>query len=237
MPTDLIDHLPPVIAIDGASASGKGTIAEKVANLLGFHYLDSGLLYRVLAWFLLVHQVDLSDNATIEQFASDIAHDLTYLPLCFKGRPIVLEDLRTENVSMMASKVATFAHVRMRLIGWQRQYRCFPGLVAEGRDMGTTIFPDALLKVYLIASVHERAHRRYNQLIKNGEPANLATVKVQLLERDEQDRRRDTSPLKMASDAKALDTTALSIDAVLQQILNWWYIASSTGSLGYSEKK
>ncbi|QQS16665.1 MAG: (d)CMP kinase [Neisseriales bacterium] len=237
MPTDLNDHLPPVIAIDGASASGKGTIAEKMANLLGFHYLDSGLLYRVLAWFLLVHQVDLSDNATIEQCASDIARDLTYLPLRFKGRPIVLEDLRTENVSMMASKVATFANVRMQLIGWQRQYRCFPGLVAEGRDMATTIFPDALLKVYLIASVDERARRRYNQLIKNGEPANLATVRVQLLKRDEQDRQRNASPLKMASDAKALDTTALSVDAVLQQMLNWWHVASLKASLRCSEER
>lgn len=212
----------PVITIDGTSASGKGTIAAKIAAFLGFHYLDSGVLYRLLARSVLQHQIDLLNEKAIIDLAVGLSNHFVNDLLSMDGKKIDELAIRTEKVSQMASEVARLLSVRTVLLDCQRKLRRQPGLVAEGRDMGTVVFPDACLKIYLIASLEERTRRRYNQLIKNGEPANLATVRSQIVKRDQQDMSRASSPLKPASDAKLLDTSHIGIEEVIQQVLVWW---------------
>jgi len=212
----------PVITIDGASASGKGTIAAKIAAFLGFYYLDSGILYRLLACSVLQHQIDALNEKAILDLAVRLSDQFENDSLSMDGKKIDELAIRAEKVSQMASKVAKFLSVRVVLLDCQRKLRRQPGLVAEGRDMGTVVFPDASLKIYLMASAEERARRRYNQLIKNGEPANLASVRSQIIKRDRQDMLRASSPLKAASDAKLLDTSCMGIEEVIQQVLLWW---------------
>jgi cytidylate kinase len=211
----------PVIAIDGPTASGKGTIAERVARALGFHYLDSGALYRLVAWAALQRQVDAADEEGLARLAAS-------LEPCFAGGRVELDGadvtdaIRHEEVSRAASQVAVHPRVRQALLQLQRSRRQAPGLVADGRDMGTVVFPDATLKVYLTATVEARADRRYKQLIEKGFPANIATLSQELRARDARDAGRTASPLKPAEDAYQLDSSRLTIEEVVAQVLDWF---------------
>jgi len=209
----------PVIAIDGPSASGKGTIAKRVADELLFHYLESGALYRLIAL------VSLRDRISAEKALAEVAERMA---VSFAGDKILLSDqdvtldVRSEEVSKRASEVAKIPEVRKRLLKRQRAFRRPPGLVADGRDMGTVVFPDATLKVFLTASPEVRAERRYKQLIDKGIPANLRSLSRDLAERDARDRSRTVAPLVPAPDSQVLDSSALSIDAVAELIVRWY---------------
>lgn len=198
----------PVIAIDGPSASGKGTLAARLAEKLGFHYLDSGALYRVVALRALRMGVAPSDGAQLAELART-------LPVSFRDHSVLLDDedvataIRTEEISVLASSVAVFPAVREALLARQRAFRRPPGLVAEGRDMGSVVFPDAWVKVFLTASAEVRAQRRYKQLIDQGLPANIDTLLQELRARDLRDSQRAVAPLVCAPDAILLDTTGL----------------------------
>jgi cytidylate kinase len=216
----------PVIAIDGPSASGKGAVASRVAQTLGFHYLESGALYRVLALIAL---------RTGEAGEPGLALAATTMPLRFQGGKILLseqdisEEIRSEACGNKASEVARIPGVRQALMTRQRAFRQAPGLVADGRDMGTIVFPDAALKIFLTASPEVRAERRYKQLIDKGIPANLRSLSRDLAERDERDRKRSVAPLVPAPDSQVLDSSALSIDQVVERVLDWWRERNSGG--------
>lgn len=209
----------PVIAIDGPSASGKGTIASRVAQILGFHYLESGALYRLVA--LVALREGLEDEAAIARAAET-------MDVAFQGDEILLEDqevslhIRDEHVGTRASEVARMPAVRRALLVRQRAFRRPPGLVADGRDMATVVFPDAELKVFLTARPEVRAERRYKQLIDKGIAANLASLSRDLEERDARDRSRSVAPLVPAPDSQVLDSSALSIDEVVDRIVRWF---------------
>lgn len=208
----------PVIAIDGPSASGKGTVAQRVAARLGFHYLDSGALYRLVGLAAGQAGVPLGDEAGLARLAGG-------LPVRFDGDKIFLEnkevtdDIRTEAMSAAASEVAALPAVRTALLARQRAFRQPPGLVADGRDMGSVVFPDAVLKVFLTASPEVRAERRYKQLMDKGMSANLAALLQELRSRDARDSGRAVAPLLKGADATELDTTALSVDAAVSKVL------------------
>jgi cytidylate kinase len=207
-----------VIAIDGPAASGKGTIARGVARALGFHYLESGSLYRLVALQALRGGVALDDEAALTRVASDLA------PIFADGRieldgADVSAAIRAEPVSAAASRVAVFPGVRRALLDRQRAFRRPPGLVADGRDMGTVVFPDASLKVYVTASAEERARRRYKQLIEKGNPVTLESLLRDIQERDARDGSRAAAPLRPAADAVILDTTDMSIEASIAFVL------------------
>ena len=214
-----IDNIP-VIAIDGPSASGKGTVAQRVAEKLGFHYLDSGALYRLVALAAIRSEVDLRDERTL----SDIA---AQLDAGFEGAEIRLQNedvtnaIRAEACSNAASQIAAYPEVRTALLERQRQFRRIPGLVADGRDMGSVVFPEAILKIFLTASAETRAQRRYKQLIEKGIDANIATLLQDIRERDARDSNRPVAPLQQGANTHLLDTTSLSIaeavDSVLKQ--------------------
>ncbi len=209
----------PVIAIDGPSASGKGTIASRVAQILGFHYLESGALYRLTA--LVALREGLEQEEAIAKAADG-------MDASFSGEEVFLEDqevslhIRDENVGTRASEVARMPAVRAALLKRQRAFRRPPGLVADGRDMATVVFPDADLKIFLTARPEIRAERRYKQLIDKGIAANLAALSRDLEERDARDRNRSIAPLVPASDSQVLDSSALSIDEVVARIVAWW---------------
>jgi cytidylate kinase len=210
----------PVIAIDGPTASGKGTIAARVARELGFHYLDSGALYRLVALLALERGVPLDDEGALARLAARMQPR-------FSGRvelngSDVTDAIRREDVGRAASQVAVHPAVRQALLDLQRSRRQPPGLVADGRDMGTVVFPDARLKVYLTASVGARADRRYKQLIEKGFPATIETLAQELRARDKRDSERSASPLKPAQDAYQLDSSELTIDEVVGQVLDWY---------------
>ena len=211
----------PVIAIDGPSASGKGTVAQKVAASLGFHCLDSGALYRLVALAAMRSKLPWSDEMALGELARS-------LPARFKdgdiflNNKIVTEDIRSEACSAGASIVAAMATVREGLLARQKAFRQAPGLVAEGRDMGSVVFPDAVLKVYLTASPEIRAERRLKQLKQKGITARLAVLLRDLRERDARDSSRSVAPLKPTQDARWLDTTARDIDSAVNQILLWY---------------
>jgi CMP/dCMP kinase len=211
----------PVIAIDGPTASGKGTIAQRVADALGFHYLDSGALYRLVALQVLQRRVDPDDADAVERLASTMNPQ-------FEGGRIglggidVTDDIRREDVSAVASRIAVHPGVRKCLLQLQRARRKAPGLVADGRDMGTVVFPEACLKVYLTASVAARSERRYKQLIEKGFPANMLDLSQELHARDLRDSERAAAPLKPAEDAYQLDSSELTIDEVVNQVLRWY---------------
>jgi len=206
------DADPPVIAVDGPAASGKGTIAQGVARALGFHYLDSGSLYRLVALRALQAGIPLEDGPRLAQAAAGMT-------TAFVGERIELDRvdvttaIRSPAISAAASQVAVFPEVRRALLARQRAFRRPPGLVADGRDMGTVVFPDAWLKVYVTASAEERARRRYKQLIEKGNPVTLAGLLREIQERDARDSARAAAPLRTAADAIVLDTTDMSIDA------------------------
>jgi len=211
----------PVIAIDGPTASGKGTIAEKVAGVLGFHYLDSGALYRLVALAAQKAGLMLDSEA-------DLAGIATRLDARFDGGEIwlagesVTGQIRAEAIGMGASRVAALPAVRSALLQRQRDYRASPGLVADGRDMGSVVFPDADLKVFLTASAEARAERRYKQLKQKGIPANIDVLLSELRERDARDASRSVAPLAQTADAILLDSTSLGIQEVAQLILDWY---------------
>jgi len=209
----------PVIAIDGPSASGKGTIAKRVADELSFHYLESGALYRLIALVSLRER--LTDADALAEVAGQMAVDWVKEKIFLSDQDVTL-DVRSEEVSKRASEVAKIPEVRKRLLKRQRAFRRPPGLVADGRDMGTVVFPDATLKVFLTASPEVRAERRYKQLIDKGIPANLRSLSRDLAERDARDRSRTVAPLVPAPDSQVLDSSALSIDAVAELIVRWY---------------
>ena len=213
----------PVICIDGPTASGKGTLAALVAQALGYHYLDSGALYRVTAYAAL--QAGLSLDAEHESAIAELARSL---PVTFEGEQVLLSDLnvseaiRTEEAGMNASKVSVLPAVRQALVDLQHSFQRLPGLLADGRDMGTVIFPDAPLKVFLTASAEKRAQRRHKQLISKGFSTTISTLRADLEARDARDTQRSVAPLKPAQDALQLDNSSLSIDESVAQVLTWW---------------
>ncbi|MGB3428574.1 MAG: (d)CMP kinase [Burkholderiaceae bacterium] len=211
----------PVIAIDGPTASGKGTIAERVARALGFRYLDSGALYRLVAWRALEQGVDTADEAALAGLAASMEPTFANGRIEVDGQDVT-DAIRREEVSRAASQVAVHPRVRQALLDLQRSRRQAPGLVADGRDMGTVVFPDATLKVYLTASVDARAERRHKQLIDKGFPANIDTLSQELRARDQRDSERTASPLKPAEDAYQFDSSALTIEEVVAQVLDWY---------------
>ncbi|HEY8888636.1 MAG TPA: bifunctional 3-phosphoshikimate 1-carboxyvinyltransferase/cytidylate kinase [Gallionella sp.] len=207
----------PVIAIDGPSASGKGTVAQLVAARLGYHYLDSGALYRLLALAAQRDRILLTDESGLAELAE-------HMEIRFEGNQIFLDgvlvgdELRGEQCAAVASKVAALPSVRTALLNKQHAFRRAPGLVADGRDMGSVVFPDAVLKIFLTASAEARAGRRYKQLMEKGIDANIAALLLDIRVRDERDTQRSASPLQQAPGASLLDTTALSIDEAVQDI-------------------
>ena len=211
----------PVISIDGPSASGKGTVAAQVAQALGFHYLDSGALYRVTAHAALLRGIDLENEPALAAMA-------VHLGLAFEGGEVFLDGqpvgdaIRTEEAGRAASRIASLPILRVALLARQRAFRQAPGLVTDGRDMGSVVFPDATVKVFLTATAEERAQRRYKQLIEKGFAANLASLVEDLRERDARDVSRSSAPLRQAPDAYMLDTTRLSIQQAVDQVLAWF---------------
>jgi cytidylate kinase len=210
--------LPPVIAIDGPSASGKGTVAQRVAGVLGYHYLDSGALYRVVAVAAKQAGIAWSDELALASLASalDVRFEGDEI---FLNQVLVTNSVRSEEGGIGASQVAVWPAVRAALLERQRAFRRAPGLVADGRDMGSVVFADARLKIYLTADAGTRAERRYKQLIGKGMDANMTALLQELRARDERDSQRAVAPLQKTDDASLLDTTHLSIDAAVEAVL------------------
>jgi cytidylate kinase len=211
----------PVIAIDGPSASGKGTVAALVARALGFRYLDSGALYRVCAHAAIQKGVSLDDEAALAAMARGLKLHFESGEVFLDGKPVG-DAVRTEEAGRAASRIAALPALRAALLDVQRGFRRTPGLVTDGRDMGSVVFPDATLKVFLTATPEERAQRRYKQLIGKGFDANLAALVQDLRERDARDAGRQAAPLKQGDDALLLDTTGVSIDDAVARVLAWY---------------
>ena len=211
----------PVITVDGPSGAGKGTVAKLIAEQLKFKILDSGALYRLTG--LLVNRAGNGFDNEIEaaELASSMRVEFTTNGVILNGEDVSLA-IRTESAGNDASKVAAMPAVRAALLDWQKAFAKMPGLIADGRDMGTTVFPQAPLKIFLTASAEERAQRRHKQLNEKGISSSIAALAAEIAERDERDRTRATSPLVPADDAIVIDSTSLSIDEVVQQILTLW---------------
>jgi cytidylate kinase len=216
----------PVIAIDGPSASGKGTVAALVARALGFHYLDSGAIYRVTAYAAQQAGVALDDEAGLARLARvlDLRFDGVEVYL---GGMAVGDVVRTEEAGRAASQIAALPELRAALLALQQDFRKAPGLVTDGRDMGSVVFSDATVKIFLTASAEERAQRRYKQLIEKGFDASLAALLQDLRERDARDAARSSAPLRQSADALLLDTTSLSIVQAVEQALQWFREATA----------
>lgn len=221
----LLESTPaPVITIDGPGGSGKGTVSSQLAEKLGWHFLDSGAIYRAFAFIAVETATPLEEasllplvNQLTLRFISDPSDNK--LKILWEQRDIS-EDIRTEACGRLASRLGAYPKVRVALLDYQRAFRTAPGLVADGRDMGTVVFPDAQLKIFLFASPEERAKRRYLQLKARGKRVSLGAVQTELEQRDNQDKQRSTAPLKAAKDAFMIDTTHLSVQDVLQRILD-----------------
>jgi 3-phosphoshikimate 1-carboxyvinyltransferase len=211
----------PVIAIDGPSASGKGTVAQRVAAALGFHYLESGALYRLVALASMRAGVAGDDEKGAASLATGLAAEFRGDRIFLSGQDVT-DDVRSEECAIRASEVARLPAVRAALLERQRGYRRAPGLVADGRDMGTIVFRDATLKVFLTASLEVRARRRHKQLIDKGMHASLAPLSRDLAERDARDTARPVAPLVAAPDAVQLDSSDLTIDEVMARVLGWY---------------
>jgi cytidylate kinase len=211
----------PVIAIDGPSASGKGTVAQKVAGALGFHFLDSGALYRLVGLAALERGVALDRVPELVRIARDLDAEFKGASICLDGRDVT-DAIRAEPVSAAASRVASLAPVRDALLERQRAFRNPPGLVADGRDMGSVVFPDAGLKIFLTADPAERARRRYNQLMAKGMSASMSALLQEIRDRDARDSQRSAAPLLKCSDAIELDTTHITVDEAVARVLAWY---------------
>ncbi len=214
----------PVIAIDGPGGAGKGEISRAVAHKLGWHLLDSGALYRLVALSAIEESVDLTDAQRLADLTRNL--DLRFdnageFSRVFLGERDVTDDIRSEQSGQVASVVASMPAVREALITRQRSFQQAPGLVADGRDMGSVVFPDAGLKIFLTASVEERAQRRYKQLKDKGIDVSLPALSEDMQERDRRDSERSIAPLQACADARVLDTTRLSIPDVVQTVLQW----------------
>jgi len=214
-------HKIPVIAIDGPSASGKGTIAQLVAKKLGFHYLDSGALYRLVALKTVQSHADIHDTSLLAGIARNL-HVVFDQGEVYLDNQTVTDDIRAEQCGILASQLAAYPQVREALTERQRAFCQPPGLVTDGRDMGSVIFPDATLKIFLTASAETRAHRRYKQLIEKGISANIADLLQDIQKRDERDSHRSVAPLQQGADAKLLDTTSLTISQAQDTVLSWY---------------
>jgi cytidylate kinase len=216
--------VPQVLTIDGPGGSGKGTIAQKVADYLGWHFLDSGALYRLTGLAAQNHNVALDDKAQLAVLAENL--DIRFELVANDEPRVLLEskdvslEIRLPEAGQAASKVAAFTEVRDALLVRQREFKRAPGLVADGRDMGTVVFPDAPLKVYLTASVEERAQRRYKQLLAKGQSVKIGDLLQDIQARDDRDMNRAVAPLRPADDAIIIDSSFMSIDEVFQQILD-----------------
>ena len=217
----------PVIAIDGPSASGKGTVAQLVATKLGFHYLDSGALYRIVAFAAQQNNIAWSDALAVTECAKTLSIEFTNEQV-FLNKKDVSNEIRTEEIGKGASQVAVHAPLRSALVDMQHSFCKAPGLVADGRDMGTVIFPDAKLKVFLTASTETRAQRRYQQLLGKNQPANYENILQDLTERDARDKNRTSAPLVMAGDAILLETDNLGISEAVDYILQKYQIRPNT---------
>lgn len=219
-----MSKLIPVLTIDGPSGSGKGSISKRVAGKLGWHYLDSGALYRALGIAAIKNKIDIDNENALAELVDKIEFQFKRTE---QGHWVVLlngeevqDQLQTEEVGDIASKIAVFTKVRQGLLAKQRAFQKTPGLVADGRDMGSVVFPEALHKVYLTASADERGKRRYNQLIGKGINANLADVIQDIEQRDVRDKNRTSSPLVVSEGAVYIDSSFNTIDEVVQQVLN-----------------
>jgi len=213
--------LPPVLAIDGPSGAGKGTVSRLVAKKLGWHYLDSGSIYRALAIAVLQKAIDVADEAGIVE----IARTMELAFACADGLTVTLDgndithQLSLETTGNTASMIAVLPAVRAALLEKQHSFRRMPGLVADGRDMGTVVFPDAPHKIFLTASAEKRAERRYKQLIEKGVDANLSRLLLDIQERDRRDSERAAAPLLIAADAVFLDTSEMPVESVIAEVL------------------
>jgi CMP/dCMP kinase len=220
----MIHQKEPVITIDGASGTGKGTVSQLLAKRLKWKFLDSGVLYRVLALAAQKHSVALDNEKALEVLAEHL--DVQFIAQASNPPQVILEGeevtdtIRTEKIGNAASIVAALPAVRAALLSRQRAFRDAPGLVADGRDMGTVVFPDAELKIFLTASPEERARRRYSQLKEQGISVNLGDLIKELYERDRRDRERTVAPLKPAEDAILIDTDRLTIEQVVERIVS-----------------
>ena len=208
----------PVIAIDGPSASGKGTVAAMVANELGFHYLDSGAIYRVTALAALRAGVSLDDESALAQLASRLDVRFENGEIWLNGEKVG-NDVRSEASGNAASRIAALPRLRQALLEFQRGFLKAPGLVADGRDMGSVVFPDAALKIFLTASAEVRAERRYKQLMEKGIHANLSQILQDLQQRDARDSARSVAPLQKFADAHLLETSSLNIAEAVAEVL------------------
>lgn len=208
----------PVITVDGPSGVGKGTLCQQLADRLGWHFLDSGAIYRVLALAALHHQCPLDDEEALVPLAAHLDVQFEpqqgYIKVILEGEDVSTA-IRTQDVANTASKVASFPRVREALLRRQRAFQKEPGLVADGRDMGTVVFRDASLKLFLTASAEVRARRRFEQLLASGQDANIERLLTEIRERDERDANRAVAPLKPAEDAVVIDTSDLNIEQVL----------------------
>lgn len=217
--------MPPVITIDGASGTGKGVVTQLIAQQLGWHLLDSGVLYRVLALAAEKHGIAFDDEKTLQVLAEKLAVEFVVINpsvppnILLEGQDVT-HTIRTEKIGNAASKVGALPAVRTALLGRQRAFREAPGLVTDGRDMGTVVFPDAKVKIFLTASPEERARRRHNQLKEKGVDVNLSDLIKELRERDKRDQERAVAPLKPADDATIIDTDLLSIPEVVERIMS-----------------
>ena len=220
----------PVIAIDGPSASGKGTVAQRVAAKLGFHYLDSGALYRLAALAAMRSGIELGDEHALSEVAA-------HLNVVFADAEIRLDNenvtdaIRSEECGNAASRIAAYPLVRAALLERQRAFCQIPGLVADGRDMGSVVFPAAILKVFLTATAETRAQRRYNQLMEKGMGANIATLLQDIRERDARDSNRSIAPLQLGTGTHLLDTTSLDINQAIDRVLSLYAEISAKGPI------
>lgn len=208
----------PVITIDGPSGSGKGTVAQLLAERLGWRVLDSGALYRLVGYAIDQASVGFENELKISEIAASLKVEFGKGKIFLDGAEVT-DLIRTETAGNNASKVAAMPGVRAALLDWQREYAHLPGLVADGRDMGTTVFPQAGVKIFLTASAEERAQRRHKQLKEKGLPANLAALTAEIEERDARDRSRAASPLVPAPDAIEIDSTVMGINEVVEMVL------------------
>jgi CMP/dCMP kinase len=211
----------PVIAIDGPTASGKGTVAQLVANHLGFHYLDSGALYRIVGLASLQNKIPLDQGVALAEMTKSLRIEFKENNIYLDNQDIT-ELIRTEEMGLRASAVGAVPEVRLALLSLQKSFLRAPGLVADGRDMATVIFPEAVLKVFLTASAKIRAERRFKQLKNKGISANIDILLSDLMDRDQRDTQRKDAPLCQAIDAHLLDTSEMNVEKAVQKVLFWY---------------